>query len=306
MRETRAPNQPPADALRREEGARRRCLALTLLVVGCLCFVLTLALNRHASAALGGAPEARPASGPAAAAQGDYARFLHTNPQHARLPCLVCHRRDDNSPRPVRSVGHTPCSGCHTEQFADAAHPICTICHANPSSGAVKPFPRLRTFNVRFDHARHARGGARPAAGCAACHKPAQRGVALSIPAGFSAHTTCYQCHGPRAQASGRDISSCGTCHLVGRHVRTPESARAYRVNFSHAEHTRQGLNCNECHRVRAGMPRGRQVTSPTPLQHHASPRAESCMTCHNNRRAFGGDDFSDCKRCHEGNRWYF
>jgi hypothetical protein len=39
---------------------------------------------------------------------------------------------------------------------------------------------------------------------------------------------------------------------------------------------------------------------------HHANARAQSCMTCHDDRRAFGGDDFSDCKKCHEGNTWHF
>jgi hypothetical protein len=39
---------------------------------------------------------------------------------------------------------------------------------------------------------------------------------------------------------------------------------------------------------------------------HHANARAQSCMTCHNDRRAFGGDDFADCKKCHEGNTWHF
>jgi c(7)-type cytochrome triheme protein len=154
---------------------------------------------------------------------------------------------------------------------------------------------------VRFDHARH------KTADCSTCHKPASRGVALSIPVGFSAHTTCYECHNPRAQAGGRDISSCGTCHRAGRYRRTPVQTAAYRVNFSHAEHgRRQGLNCDDCHEVKAGMPQMRQVTSPAPSQHNPSSRAQSCMACHDNQRAFGGDDFSDCKRCHEGPTFRF
>lgn len=288
----------------------RLWLSLVAVAAVCLGFALTLLLDSRASAS---APAenvpAGAAPGPAASAQGaaDYSRFRHTNPQHARLPCLLCHRREDNSPRPVRSAGHTPCVGCHTQQFdAGPQSPICTICHADPGSAAVKPFPGLRSFNVRFDHARHARGAARPASNCAACHKPERRGTSLSIPTGFAAHTTCFQCHGPRAQVAGRDISSCDTCHLVGGYRRTPEWAASYRVGFSHAEHTRKNLSCGDCHRVRAGAPQGRQVTSPSPLQHHAGPRSQSCMTCHNGRRAFGGDDFSSCKRCHEGNTWHF
>jgi hypothetical protein len=29
-------------------------------------------------------------------------------------------------------------------------------------------------------------------------------------------------------------------------------------------------------------------------------------MTCHDGKRAFGGDDFAACKRCHSGNAWHF
>jgi c(7)-type cytochrome triheme protein len=285
----------------------RRGLSLAAVTTAAVFFALTLLLGARASAPAPGAA-ATATEPPAPMSQADYSRFTHSNPEHSRLPCLLCHRREGNSPRPVRSLGHTPCTGCHTQQFSDSSHPICTICHANPGqSSAVKPFPSLRSFNVRFDHATHARAGARPASSCNACHRPQGRGgVALSIPAGFSAHTTCFACHTPGAQAGGRDISSCGTCHGPGGHRRTPATAPAFRVNFSHAEHTRKGLSCASCHTILAGRGQGRQVTSPQPLMHHASARAQSCMTCHNNRRAFGGDDFSDCRKCHEGNRWHF
>jgi hypothetical protein len=39
---------------------------------------------------------------------------------------------------------------------------------------------------------------------------------------------------------------------------------------------------------------------------HFASTRTQSCASCHNNSRAFGGTDFSDCKRCHEGSTFRF
>jgi c(7)-type cytochrome triheme protein len=86
------------------------------------------------------------------------------------------------------------------------------------------------------------------------------------------------------------------------RYVRASQTARAFRVGFSHAKHDRtEGLSCNECHRVQAN-----RVSAPQPLNHHAAPRAFSCMSCHNGKRAFGGDDFSVCKRCHTGARWQF
>jgi c(7)-type cytochrome triheme protein len=297
---------PPSNVSTRASCVRRR-LSLAAIASACIAFALTLLLGASASTAKH-APVTDVSAGEPVPAepQADYSRFTHTNPQHARMPCLLCHKRETNSPQPVRSAGHTPCSGCHTEQFADASSPICTVCHVSAQSAAVKRFPRLRSFNMTFDHAKHSRGGARPASTCAACHRPEGRGVALSIPAGFSAHTTCFRCHAPDAQSGGQDISSCNTCHLLGGYRRTPESAPAFRAGFSHAEHARSSLSCDECHAVRAGAGQGRQVTSPQPLMHHANARARSCMSCHNDKRAFGGDDFSDCKRCHEGNAWHF
>jgi c(7)-type cytochrome triheme protein len=233
----------------------------------------------------------------------DYSKFQHSSRNHSRLPCLLCHRRETNSPRPnlPGGSGHLPCAGCHAQQFSSAESPICTICHTDVKSGALKSFPRLTSFRMKFDHSLHLRMGN---ISCATCHKPARGGVAFSIPAGFNGHATCFRCHTPRAQANGRDISSCGTCHQLGSYARTPEFAPAFRVSFNHEKH--QKTACNECHQVRAGMPQRRQVTAPEPLNHHASGRALSCMTCHDGKRAFGGDDFTVCKRCHTGSAWHF
>jgi c(7)-type cytochrome triheme protein len=294
--------------MRNTNGGWRRALSLAVLCAGLLLFVAVMALDSRTSARttpVEAAP-AFPTEAAAAEPQGlDFSKFGHTNPQHARLPCLLCHQRTDNAARPKRP-GHTPCAGCHAQQFADQSSPICTICHTSPPNAALKGFPPLRTFSVRFDHATHTGAGAR-SADCATCHRPERRGVALSIPAGTSAHTTCFQCHTPRAQGrAGQDISSCGACHRLGRYARTPETAAAYRVNFSHSAHTSKGLACAECHTVRPGAAQRRQVTSPQPLMHHASPGARSCMTCHNDKRAFGGEDFKDCTRCHRGDAWHF
>lgn len=232
----------------------------------------------------------------------DYSKFKHDNPNHSRLPCLLCHRRESDDPRPKMpgAADHAPCAGCHAKEFANSGHQICTTCHTDAQAGKVKPFPPLASFATRFDHARHQNVGR---LNCASCHRPMRGGVALSIPVGFNAHTNCFGCHTSRAQSNGRDISSCGTCHQLGARNRASTSARAFRVGFSHAKHDRsEGLTCNECHRVRAGQ----KVTAPQPLNHHAAPRAFSCMSCHNGKRAFGGDDFSVCKRCHTGTNWRF
>ena len=235
------------------------------------------------------------------AVAADFSQFKHDDRIHARLPCLLCHRRENNSPQPSLpgKAAHAPCTGCHAQQFSDQAGAICTICHTDVQSGKVKAFPLLRSFDARFDHAKHAE------AACATCHRRNRGGVGLSIPSRLNAHVTCFGCHTPNAQANGRNISSCSTCHQLGRLVRTSEQATAYRVGFSHANHD-ANLACASCHRVRAGLPRGRQVSAPLPLNHHAQAGAFSCATCHNGQRAFGGDDFSACKRCHKGSTWHF
>jgi Cytochrome c7 and related cytochrome c len=237
---------------------------------------------------------------------GDFSKFTHTNPMHKRLPCLLCHRRESNSPIPARpgKGGHLPCAGCHSAQFANSSSPICGICHTDVQKGALKPFPTLRSFKMKFDHARHV---SMSNVSCATCHRPAAGGVAMSIPARFNAHTTCYQCHTPRAQSGGRDISSCGICHQLGAYARTSQTAPAFKLGFSHGKHDGpKGLKCTDCHFVKAGTAQRKQVSAPLPLNHHAPAGAESCMTCHNGKRAFGGDDFTVCKRCHSGPQWHF
>ena len=232
------------------------------------------------------------------AAVQDFSKFSHANAMHARLPCLLCHKREVGLTTP-KMPGHMPCAGCHVQQFADNQNSICTICHTTTS---VKPFPALRSFNVMFDHGKHTQQ-----TNCATCHKPTRRGAAFSVPSAANGHATCFQCHGPRTDVGGRNIGSCGTCHQPGRPVRASEWAKAYSENFSHQAHIRAGnSNCSVCHTVRAGGVRGRQVSAPLPLNHHAPAGTMSCATCHNNKRAFGGDDFKDCRRCHTGKTFAF
>jgi c(7)-type cytochrome triheme protein len=298
MWDRQAQEYTPTDSpgVKQSRAGRRRGVPLAVFVIGCAGFILAAVYDSRVSAV-----SARHAPTAEQAAGGDSIAFTHNNSAHQRLPCLLCHRRETTA-RPPRP-GHTPCSGCHAQQFAASSGPICSICHTDVGSARpkVKPFPNIKSFNMKFDHSRH------QGVDCSRCHKPASRGVALSIPTGFNAHTTCYQCHAPRAQAAGRDISSCGTCHKPGRLSRTPVFTKAYKVSFSHARHSsQQNLSCQDCHSVRAGAAQSRQVTSPAPVQHFGSASAASCMTCHNNQRAFGGDDFSDCKRCHSGATFKF
>ena len=233
-----------------------------------------------------------------AAAQGndqDYSKFLHTSARHASLGCTSCHHRTDNSSRP-NFPGHKDCTGCHLTQFTTPNIPMCSICHqsVNGNDPPRKAFPDKfkESFNLKFDHAQHMKGDARPKNGC----------IALSIPGGIGAHDGCYSCHTPNAQANGRDLASCGVCHAQKAYARTPTDSPVYRIAFSHAEHgSRQRLNCADCHDYAAGAAQRRQVSSPRALEHFPSG-SSSCATCHNGRRTFGGDlDFKNCRRCHEG-----
>lgn len=239
----------------------------------------------------------------------DFSRFRHNSERHAGLPCTNCHQRaGDNSIRPVLP-GHKACTDCHLAQFVTPVTAMCGICHANlnGSNPPVKAFPGSfnEKFNVRFDHAQHLTGNARPQSGCLACHnRGAARGAGMSIPAGMSAHSQCYSCHTPASKsAAGREIASCGVCHEPKAFVRTSTNARAFRYGFSHQRHgPRERLDCIDCHKATAGLAQGRQVSSPVVAEHFPAQRGQSCSTCHNGKRSFGGDlAFDSCKRCHTG-----
>jgi c(7)-type cytochrome triheme protein len=286
----------------------------TGLIVIAVALMIGLGLSSRSSAATssaGGISMAPPNSRSEFTAEPkdqniDFSKYYHNNPNHARLPCLLCHRRESTAAMPTLPGGgqHLPCAGCHAKEFANSSSPVCTICHANTQSGTLKPFPALKSFNMKFDHSSHTR---ELKIGCSTCHRSSRGGMAMTIPAGSNAHNTCFQCHAPQAKANGRDISSCGTCHQPGGYARTPTQANAFRVGFSHAKHGgTQRLSCNECHNVRAGMPQRRQITAPLALNHHAPAGQTSCATCHTGKRAFGGDDFSACVRCHQRSQWNF
>jgi c(7)-type cytochrome triheme protein len=281
----------------------RRALSLLVLLLAVVCFFATIIANAHWPNSI---------IGPATTMQErdrDYSSFSHGSQRHASLECAACHHRVDNNARPAWP-GHKDCTGCHLDQFVTPNIPMCVICHTdvNGREAPLKNFPEnfKESFNVKFDHAQHLAEGARAREGCAFCHdRPLRRGVALSIPAGLlNAHGKCYTCHTPESRAfNGSEMASCGSCHDRARYAPTGTNARAFRASFSHAAHgPRQRLACADCHSPLKGLPQSRQVTAPATAQHFNSSRAMSCMTCHNGKRAFGGDlDFQNCRRCHTG-----
>jgi c(7)-type cytochrome triheme protein len=288
--------------LRSSQG-KRRVLSLFVLLLGGVAFFTNIIANARWPNIF---------IGPGMVTQErdrDYSSFSHGSQRHASLDCAACHHRVDNAARPAWP-GHKDCTGCHLDQFVTPSIPMCVICHTdvNGREAPLKNFPEnfKESFNARFDHAQHMREGARPGEGCAFCHdRPLRRGVALNIPSGLlNAHGKCYTCHTPGSQTfNGREMASCGACHERARYAPTGTNARAFRASFSHAAHgPRQRLGCTDCHNLLAGLPQSRQVTSPATAEHFNNGRAMSCMSCHNGKRAFGGDlNFKDCRRCHTG-----
>jgi c(7)-type cytochrome triheme protein len=241
---------------------------------------------------------------PSPAADLDYSRFKHDSSSHTRLPCLVCHVREEGATKvgfPGQS-GHVPCASCHVQQFANPNNAMCSICHTEPASGAVKALLQIKSFGAKFDHGRHTRQ-----TGCVTCHSTSRGGVAFSIPAGSNAHKTCFTCHEPEREIAGKNIGSCNACHEPGRRNRPSEWAKSFQFKFSHAEHMMRGkTNCASCHNVLAGSAQGRQVTSPVVAMHFAPAGGRSCGACHNDKKAFGTGDFTNCRRCHEGSNFSF
>jgi Cytochrome c7 and related cytochrome c len=262
-----------------------------------LCLLCVVVLSNYPLTSLSQGPEL------------DYSNFLHTSQRHTSLACTSCHERTaDNSATP-KFPGHRACTDCHLAQFVTPTVAMCEICHSDVRSGnpPLKGFPTRfnEKFNMKFDHAQHLTGLARPQNGCNGCHtRSVGRGAGLSIPVGITAHGSCYGCHTPSSKsAAGREIASCGVCHEQKSYSRTSMNARAFRYSFSHAKHgTRERLECLDCHKVSAGLDQSRQVSSPAASEHFPLSRAMSCRTCHDGRRSFGGDlAFKECRRCHIG-----
>lgn len=228
----------------------------------------------------------------------DYSRFSHSVPEHDKIECDSCHKRESNS-LALKYPGHDACISCHLNEYTNPQSGICAVCHDDLQQvpATMKSFPvRFNEgFNMKFDHAAHERGAGRPAAGCATCHQP--RGAGKTIPAGINTHATCFTCHTPES-----NIGSCNYCHEMAPYQRTVPSSKLFKAVFSHKDHTfRQGVNCADCHTVKAGAPQSKQVGAPVPVQHFSSGGAISCRTCHNGSRAFGEENFTNCQRCHQG-----
>ncbi|MBK9215972.1 MAG: hypothetical protein IPM59_10305 [Chloracidobacterium sp.] len=213
----------------------------------------------------------------------DFSRFRHDNERHRDIPCLLCHQQRDEAFRP-RFASHTPCAGCHTPQFENKDHPICSTCHTGPDTPELKAFPSISSFRTKFDHTSHIR-----LASCSTCHST--QGDGMTVPSGGDAHASCMSCHTADKVVGDRNIGSCSTCHEMGRADRIVDTTARIGFNFNHANHAR--ISCDNCHK-----PLGGNRMSEIAVSEHKN-LANSCATCHNSKRAFGPARMADCKRCH-------
>jgi c(7)-type cytochrome triheme protein len=227
-------------------------------------------------------------------------KFSHAVSEHQQFDCVSCHRRE-GAQRELAYTGHESCIGCHLNQFINPERAMCSICHdkleANPPTMRAFPAKFIETFNMKFDHDAHTRGKGLPAGGCSACHQPS--GPGESILSGITSHSKCYTCH---TAESG--IGSCNECHQLGPYSRTVATNYNFKAIFRHGDHTsRQGVSCEECHNVIKGAVQSRQVTNISILEHKTTP-GNNCLSCHNGKRAFTGNnplDVNSCTKCHKG-----
>jgi c(7)-type cytochrome triheme protein len=164
----------------------------------------------------------------------------------------------------------------------------------------VLAFPERQTFGTEFSHKTHATyASGEKRADCSSCHAVA------GARATFPAHRECYVCHkAPDQVKAGEKVgpASCGECHTPTGNKKPPSAmSKAYSYRFTHQVHVeREGIGCAECHQVLGET--AVQVSVPQ-LREHRGGGFKGCASCHNGRRAFGGELVSNaCARCHGRN----
>ncbi len=137
---------------------------------------------------------------------------------------------------------------------------------------AVAPQP------IAFSHRKHAAIGQ----ACLDCHT----GAAEEDEAGFPRTELCMACH-ETIKAGSREVRKLAATRRCGEKVKW---VRVYRlpdfVFFSHANHTKAGVKCQDCH----GAVEKRNV-----LAKEVSTSMVACMNCHAAKKAPMG-----CSACHQ------
>lgn len=289
---------PLGDVRRAGLNTRLKQMVVALFLVGTVVFFVSSSLAQR------GRQARRPAqpSQPAAAQPQDNRdknKFNHTS--HAQIKCDDCHVRKIDALIPSLP-GHRACVSCHVKEFTSTGFGICANCHKGID--AVRPalvdFPKRESFGVAFSHTTHATyiGGERRA-DCSECH--AVSGARATLPA----HRECYTCHKAPGEfkANEKPIDgNCGVCHTnQGSFMNFKTGGAAYRYRFTHDSHVSAGAKCAECHGITGEG--SDQVSQPVLREHRGVGFSKGCGSCHNGRRAFGGEiEHNACARCHGRN----
>jgi predicted CXXCH cytochrome family protein len=145
-----------------------------------------------------------------------------------------------------RARGMAPLARPWSEVAAGASN--CLTCH--------RGIERQRgTFAGRqYAHAPHLETAKLP---CTTCHRPhAERAPGEVVRFGAEG---CLSCHHTDPEVSA---VKCGKCHADV----TTRTVQSFRGEFSHKAHLENGLECQNCHVIRAGDPR---------------PERSACKDCH-------------------------
>lgn len=293
-------SRPDAGTLQevRRTRLKQSVVALFLIVVAVF-FVSSSLAQRGRQRNPAQAQPASPATAQPQVKNQDKNKFNHTS--HTQIKCDNCHVRKIDALTPSLP-GHRACISCHVKEFTSTGFGICANCHKGIN--AVRPelveFPERESYGVAFSHTKHATyiGGERRA-DCSECHAVA--GARATLPA----HRECYTCHkAPEAFKAGEKQidGSCGLCHTnEGSFKKFSTGSGAYRYRFTHDAHIGAGAKCAECHGVTGDG--SDQVSQPVLKEHRGAGYAKSCGSCHNGRRAFGGEvENNACVRCHGRN----
>lgn len=274
-------------------------VVVVLAVSAIVLFASSPSLTRKSEAA-GATPntDASVKASLVAAPQGK-TKFDHA--MHGQLACDQCHVRKADAIKPVMP-GHRACISCHIKEFTSTQFGICANCHEGIKAlqPKVLAFPERQTFGVEFSHITHVTyvsGDNR--SDCLSCHRVT--GARTTFPA----HRECYVCHkAPDQVKAGEKVggSSCSQCHTSTADKKSPSAmSKAYNYRFTHQVHVqREGINCAVCHRV---LGEGAVQVSLPQLREHRGGGFQGCSSCHNGRRAFGGELVHNaCARCHGRN----
>jgi c(7)-type cytochrome triheme protein len=205
------------------------------------------------------------------------------------MPCASCHPLAKTGE--VLVANHTPCAGCHADDFG-AREPItCSACHTGTEPWrpliADKLPPDDTEFGSAIDHGKHARD-------CASCHSLTTTRTELRPPRGHRACATAG-CH---AMAGGPapQLTACESCHrreLVSlRETDRLSAPWSVRATFRHAGHDKTA--CTKCHV---------DMTAKDVLVLARPPKATCAVDgCHDGKGAFKVTGTA-CTRCHPGAR---